>query len=181
MDSADPSTVQTLLDLALSWARVGLVAFGGGSAMIPLMKAECVDVRAWMSDEQFIEALALGNALPGPIAAKMSIYVGLQVAGWLGAAVAFCAVMGPPTVMMLGLATLYFRYRELPPVRGAMAAVKPVVVGLLFWTAIDLTPSGVTGWRTGIICGAAILALVLKVHPALVIVAAMAGGALLLR
>lgn len=186
MDSpgSDPAQVfalQTLADLAVSWGRVGLVAFGGGSSMVPLMKTECVDLRGWMSDDQFLDALALGNALPGPIAAKMSVYVGLQVAGWLGALVAFSAVMGPPAVMMLGLAGLYFRFRERPAVAGAMEAVKPVVVGMLFWTAIDLFPSGVRNVWSGVVCALACLALVLKVHPALVIVIAMAGGALLLR
>ena len=84
-------------------------------------------------------------------------------------------------VMMLGLAGLYFRFRERPAVAGAMEAVKPVVVGMLFWTAIDLFPSGVRNVWSGVVCALACLALVLKVHPALVIVIAMAGGALLLR
>ena len=87
--------MSAIADLAVSWARVGLLGFGGGSSMVPLMHSECVDVRAWMSDDEFLDALALGNTLPGPIAAKISIYVGLQVAGWAGAAVAFGAVMGP--------------------------------------------------------------------------------------
>lgn len=181
MTPPEPTTLQLLVDLATSWGRVGLVAFGGGSSMVPLMKVECVDVRAWMSDEQFIEALALGNSLPGPIAAKMSVFVGLQVAGWTGALVAFAAVMGPPTVMMLALAGVYFRFKEQPALRGAMEAVKPVVVALLFWTAFDLAPGGVRSWQAGVVCVVALLALVLKVHPALVILAAMLGGALFLR
>lgn len=181
MTAPDPSFGQQLLDLAISWGRVGLVGFGGGPSMIPLMKTECVDLRAWMTDEQFIEALALGNALPGPIAAKMSVYVGLQVAGWLGATVAFMAVMGPPGLMMVALAGVYFRYRDKPAIEGAMAAVKPVVIGMLFWTAIELAPSGVRNWQAGLICAAACLALILKVHPAIVIIVAMAGGAVFLR
>lgn len=181
MTAPDPGLLHSLVDLAVSWGRVGLFGFGGGSSMVPLMRAECVDLRAWMSDDQFIEALALGNSLPGPIAAKMSVYVGLQVAGWAGAGVAFAAVMGPPTAMMLGLVAVYLRFKERPAVMGAMATVKPVVIGMLFWTALALAPSGVRSWQAGLICLASILALAADVHPALVIVVAMAGGALFLR
>ncbi|RME26913.1 MAG: chromate transporter [Deltaproteobacteria bacterium] len=181
MGAPDSSTLQTLLDLAVSWGRVGVVGFGGGPAMIPLMKAECIDLRGWLDDDQFLEAIALCYTLPGPISAKMSIHVGLQVAGWAGAAVAFAAVMAPSGMLMVALAGLYLRFREHPAVHGAMAAVKPVALGLLVWTVIGLAPEGAKSWQTVFIAIAAIAALYLKVHPALVIVAAMLGGAIFLR
>ncbi|NOY26579.1 MAG: chromate transporter [Oligoflexia bacterium] len=181
MDPASPTLLHSLADLAVSWGRVGLVAFGGGGAMVPFMKAECVDLRSWMTDEQFLEALALSSALPGPISAKMSVYVGLQIAGGLGAAVAFSAVMTPPALMMLGLSAVYARFRDKPAVLGAMSAVKPVVVALLFWAALALAPDGVRSLRAAIIAVAAGIALFAKVPPALVIVVAMAGGAMFLR
>jgi len=181
VSTPEPGTLQTLVDLAVSWGRVGLVGFGGGPAMIPLMKAECIDLRGWLDDDQFLEAIALCYTLPGPISAKMSIHVGLQVAGWAGAAVAFASVMAPSGVLMVALASLYLRFREHPSVHGAMAAVKPVALGLLVWTVIGLAPEGVKSWRTAVIAAASIAALYLKVHPALVIVAAMVGGAVFLR
>lgn len=181
MDDHGPRLLQDLVDLAVSWGRVGLLGFGGGSSMVPFMKHECVDLRAWMSDQEFLEALALGNSLPGPIAAKMSVHVGLQVAGIAGAVVAFAAVMGPSTAMMVALAGLYLRFRDKPAVTGAMAAVKPVVVGMLFWTALDLAPDGVRSVKAGLIAAAACGALLLKAPPALVIIVAMVGGAVLLR
>ena len=181
MTVPDPGLLHSLMDLAVSWGRVGLFGFGGGSSMVPLMKAECVDTRSWMTDDQFIEALALGNSLPGPIAAKMSVFVGLEVAGWPGASVAFAAVMAPPTALMLALVSVYQRYRDHAAVAGAMSAVKPVVIALLFWTAFALAPSGVRSWRAGAICVASLLALFADVHPAIVILFAMAGGALFLR
>lgn len=181
MTADTPGTMQTLADLAVSWGRVGLVGFGGGPAMIPLMRAECVDQRAWMTQEEFIEALALGYTLPGPIAAKMSVLVGLQVGGWVGAVIAFFAVMGPPAVAIVGLAGLFHRFRDQPAVSGAMSAVKPVVIGLLAWTVLTMAPGGIKDWRGALIAVAAVVALFLKVHPAIVLVAAMAGGAIFLR
>jgi chromate transporter len=173
--------MSAVADLAVSWARVGLLGFGGGSSMVPLMHAECVDLRAWMSDDEFLDALALGNTLPGPIAAKMSIYVGLQVAGWAGAAVAFAAVMGPSSILMVALASAFFRYKELPAVQGAMRAVKPVVVGLLFWTAIDLAPAGIKDWRMALLAALSVAVLLAKVNPLLVMLAALGLGALFFR
>ncbi len=173
--------MSALVDLAVSWSRVGLLGFGGGSSMVPLMHSECVDLRAWMSEDEFLDALALGNTLPGPIAAKMSIYVGLQVAGWVGAAVAFSAVMGPSSLMMVMLASAFFRYKDLPAVQGAMRAVKPVVVGLLFWTAIDLAPAGIKDWRMGVLAAVSVVVLVLKVNPLIVMIAALGLGALFFR
>jgi chromate transporter len=149
--------------------------------MIPFMKVECVDHRAWMDNEQFIEALALGNALPGPIAAKMSVFVGLRVAGVLGAIVAFAAVMGPSVALMLGLAGIYYRFRDQPAVAGAMEAAKPAVVGMLFWTALVLTPDGVGSLRGALLAGLTCLALFAKVPPALVLILVMGGGALFIR
>lgn len=170
-----------LVDLGLSWLRVGLFGFGGGPAMIPLMKIECVDTRRWLGEDEFLDALALGNTLPGPIAAKMSVFVGWKLGGPLGAAVALAAVVGPTALMMLALGGVYLRFRDHPAVGGAMAAVKPVVVGLLVWTVIDLAPAGVRDWKGGLLAAAAVALLLLKVHPALVMTGALAGGALFLR
>jgi len=170
-----------LVELFLGWLRVGAFGFGGGPGMIPLMKAECVDSRGWLSEAQFLDGLAASSALPGPISAKMSIYVGMETASWPGAIVAFVGVMLPGVVLMSIIASLLLRYREHPAVGGAMSALQPVVIGLLAWTVISLIPGGVRSWQGGILAGAALLAMALKVHPAIVIVAAIGIGALWMR
>ena len=170
-----------LVDLAVSWGRIGIFGFGGGPALIPLMKSECVDIRGWLTEQQFLDALAAGTALPGPLAAKMSVHVGVVAGGAPGAAVAFAAVMGPPALMMLVLAAILARTKDHPATKGALVAVKPVVIALLAWTAIDLAPMGLTNWRTIVLGVAALAALLLKVHPALVLASAVLIGALAFR
>lgn len=170
-----------LLDLAVGWGRIGILGFGGGPAMVPLMKAECVDGRAWLSEARFLDLLATGYSLPGPIAAKMSVAVGFEAGGVAGAAVAFVAVMAPAIALMLGLGALLARHRDAPAVAGALRAVKPVVVALLAWTALDLAPAGIQGWTGGLLAAAALAALLLEIHPALVLLTAMVLGATLLR
>jgi len=170
-----------LLDLCVSWLRVGAFGFGGGPAMIPLMKTECVDTRGWLTEQQFLDGLAASSALPGPISAKMSIYVGLETSGVLGAAVAFFSVMLPGVVLMSVVAAVVLRYRDHAAVGGAMNALQPVIIGLLAWTAISLVPDGVRSWQGGVLAVGALCAMALKVHPAVVIVAAMGIGALWMR
>ena len=168
-----------MIYLALFWgfAKVGLLGFGGGPSMLPLMQAEVVD-SGWLTDEQFLEGLAVGNALPGPIATKMAVYVGWERAGVFGAAAALFGVMAPSAGLMLGLAAVLTRFRDHDLVKGALAGAKPAVVGMLFFVAVSLTPGGIKDWRGALIGIAAFAALYANVHPALVMVAAVLIGML---
>jgi chromate transporter len=89
--------------------------------------------------------------------------------------------MAPPALLMIGLGAVLARHRDTPAIAGAMKAVKPVVVAMLAWTVIDLVPAGIPGWRAGALAAAALTALLLKIHPAIVLLTAMALGAALLR
>ena len=74
--------------------------------MIPLMEQECVQQAGWLNSEEFIDALAMGNALPGPIAIKMAAMVGWKVGGPLGCIAAIVGVAAPAVLLMLALAAL---------------------------------------------------------------------------
>ncbi len=170
-----------LIDLLVSWGRIGVAAFGGGPAMIPYMKAECVDLRGWMTEQQFLDGIALAYTLPGPLSAKMSVLAGWRAAGLAGAAVALLSVMLPPALLMGLLMSAWFRFRDAPWLAGAMKAVRPAVIGLLAYAAIDLAPSAVRSWPAAALGLATLVALLLRVHPVLVVLGAMALGAVLFR
>lgn len=170
-----------MAELAWSWAKIGLFGFGGGNAMIPLIQAECVEQRAWVTEAEFIEALAASSALPGPITTKLSIYIGLQTGGVMGAIVSLVAVIAPAAVFMGLGAGLVLRYRASPAVAGALTAIKPVVVGMVAWSLVTLFDTGVQGWISGLVAVVALVALLLKVHPVAVIAVALVGGALFVR
>ena len=168
------------IDLLMGFGRVGLFGFGGGQAMIPLMEEECVQQAAWMTSEEFLDALAMGNALPGPIAIKMAAMVGWKVGGPIGCLAAILGVAAPAILLMLILAAVYFRFQHNPAVQGAMRAVRPVVIGLLAWTVVVLWPGGIPDVGSGLIALAAFAALALGLHPALVVLVSLAMGALAL-
>jgi len=127
----------TLLQIFWVFAKVGVLAYGGGPSMIPLMQQEVVSA-GWLSREDFVDALALGNALPGPIACKMSLYVGFKQAGLIGALVGLSGTIAPSGVLMLILAAFFLQAKDSTIVKAALQAVRPTVVGLLLWTAYDL-------------------------------------------
>ena len=173
--------MSAIVDLAVGWGRVGLFGFGGGPGMIPLMQAECVDAQGWVTEQQFLDALAASSALPGPIAVKMSVMVGIQTAGVGGAIAALLGVVVPAVTLMSVLAGFLIQYRQAPVVSGAMRAVQPAVIGLLAWTVISLAPEGIRNVPSALLAGGALIALMLKVHPALVIVFALGIGAVFMR
>lgn len=126
-----------LLQIFWVFAKVGVLAYGGGPSMIPLMQQEVVNA-GWLTSQDFVDALALGNALPGPIATKMSLYVGFKLAGIPGALAGLLGTIGPSGVLMLILALFFLQLKDSPIIQAALVAVRPTVVGLLIWTAYDL-------------------------------------------
>ncbi|HET8986507.1 MAG TPA: chromate transporter [Trueperaceae bacterium] len=128
------------LELFISFARVSLFGFGGGPSMIPLVRAEVVEGRSWLTPETFLDAFAFGNALPGPIITKLSAYVGHQVAGWPGAAAALAGATLPTMVLILLATRLVMRGKENPVLRAAIGGIRPVVVALLLLVAWDFAP-----------------------------------------
>jgi len=172
--------VNVTLDLMLSFGRVGTLAWGGGAAQVPLMKAEVVGRHAWMSETEFLDALAAGYALPGPIAGKMAVYVGYQEAGLLGVAACLTGIILPSALMIGVVIALLSNFKEHPRVVGMLAALRPAVLGLLVWMVLDLFPSSVDSWHTGLIAIASVGALYfLKLHPGWLILAAGIIGSLM--
>ncbi len=166
-----------LWSIFLAFAKVGLFGFGGGQSMMPLVQDEIVNVHCWMTNQEFVDALALGNALPGPIATKMAVHIGYRLAGLRGAAAGLLGIVTPSLVLILALTALFLRYQHLPHISSALRAVRPVVVALLLVTAYTVFPACIVSWDTGVIMIIAFLAVaLLKVHPALIILAAAAMG-----
>ena len=183
------NSASALLDLLWSFTKVGAFGFGGGPSMIPLIQEEVVDVQGWLTQDEFLDAFALGNTLPGPIATKMAGYVGYKVAGPLGAVAGLVGVAVPTILAMLLLLGLYLRYRDLPAITGFLRGVRPVVIALLALVVWEFAPRafGAPGdwlgnWLLWLLAlGSFALAVRFGVHPAALIVAGGVIGAVFLR
>lgn len=145
-----------LWDIFVLFTRVAMFSWGGGPASLALMQRECVDA-GWTSSAEFADAVALGNALPGPVAPQVSAYVGYKLAGVWGAIAAAGGTVLPTTILMLIMVVFFFGVKDSPTVKSMITAVRPVVIGLLLWTAYDMASSvfGVKklGWADGLMQG----------------------------
>ncbi|MBO8142858.1 MAG: chromate transporter, partial [Firmicutes bacterium] len=136
----------------------------------------------WMSDEQFAEALAFGNALPGPIATKLAGYVGYHVAGAAGALAGLAGIVAPTAVGMVALYSVFRAYRHVPWIQGMLAGVKPVVAVLLLQVTLDIARTAFPSWPFYLVAfGTAAGVFWLHAHPALLIALGLLVGALFLR
>jgi len=174
--------ISQLWDLLIAFARASNLGFGGGPAVIPLIKIEVVERYHWMTNAEFTDALAVGNALPGPIATKLAGYVGYQEAGWLGALVANIGVILPTALAVILLAQFLMKYSNSPVLKGMLKGVRPVVVVLIAQTAFEMGIGSFPNLTTWGIALATVVSLYwLKLHPALIIILSMAFGLLVFR
>lgn len=162
----------------------GILGYGGGPASIPLIENEVVDRYGWLTVSEFSEVLAMGNALPGPIATKMAGYIGYAEGGILGAAVGIFAAVAPSLILMIGLLGLLMKFKDSPRVKRLTIVVRPVIAVLLGVMTYDFFFSSYEGigWMQTILIGGLSFILMekMKVHPAYVIAGALIYGALVL-
>ncbi len=137
-----------LWELFIVFSRVALISWGGGPASMALMQRETTTAlwqppasptpQPWVTTQEFADALAVGNALPGPIAPQVSAYIGYKLAGLPGAIAAVTGTVLPTTLLMLVMVVFFFSIKDSPNVKAMLQAVRPVVVGLLLWTSYEM-------------------------------------------
>ena len=125
------------LYLFLEFFKVGLFTFGGGYAMIPLIK-EVVLSRGWMSEDHFIDMIGLSEVTPGPIAINMATFIGSEQGGILGSTVATIGVVLPAFIIMLLISILLKRFMKNRFVQASLGGIKSVAIALISATAITL-------------------------------------------
>src|SRR3990172_11947603 len=111
-----------------TFIKVGIFAYGGGPSMIPLMQQEVVESRKWMNLTEFTDLLALGNALPGPIATKMALAVGFKLQGYVGSMTALIGMLLPSTVLMLLVVLFFFSLKDNPQMQSMLRGIRPAVM-----------------------------------------------------
>ncbi|HUW08161.1 MAG TPA: chromate transporter [Anaerolineae bacterium] len=160
--------------ILFSFLKVGLFGYGGGPSMIPLLQEEVVELNGWLSAEEFVDALAMGNSLPGPIIIKMATFVGYKLAGLPGLISAVLGVSLPGLLLMLLMTLFFFRFKDHPKVQAVLRAVRPMVVALLAVTIYSVWPAAIRHrWDSALIAVTTFLAVtLLNVHPAFAILGA---------
>ena len=130
--------MQPLFTLFWSFFKIGLFTFGGGYAMIPLIRREVIDRRNWIAERDFLDLLTLAQSAPGPISLNTSVFVGYKMRGYAGAVASILGVVVPSFVIILLIALLFADIRYNPLVDAAFKGMRPAVVALIVVPVISL-------------------------------------------
>jgi len=137
-----PLVVPTVGELFAGFLKVTLTGFGG---ILPWARREFVQVRRWMTQEEFNELFAICQFMPGPNIVSFSIIYGSRMHGSAGIAAAVIGLLGPPTLLMIIAGTLYNHYGEFPVFRGGLTGLAAAAAGLLIASAVQMAEPIV--WR----------------------------------
>jgi chromate transporter len=128
----------------LVFARVGVMTFGGGYAMLPLLSRELVDTRAWLTESEFADMTAIGQCTPGIIGVNMATYAGYKRAGVLGGIFATIGLVFPSAIIITLVAALLRGFADAPAVSHAFAGIRVAVCALIVKTAAALMKTTLT-------------------------------------
>jgi chromate transporter len=166
-------------ELFATFFKIGAFTIGGGYAMIPLMKREVVTRRGWLSEEAFLDVLALSQAMPGVFAVNMATMVGYRLRGLRGSVVSIVGNIMMPVLFILLIAVFFRQFKDNPVVESIFMGIRPAVVALIAVPVFTLAKSAKVTWSTcWIPVLAALLIWFLGVSPVLVVLAAAAAGLL---
>ena len=160
--------MKQLLELFLAFARVGVMTFGGGYAMLPILEREIVENKGWASHEEIMDYYAVGQCTPGVIAVNTATFVGFRTA---------------PSVVILSLiAGVLTNFADIPAVRSAFAGIRVCVCVLIFNAVVKLWKGAVPDKAALCLCLAVfVLSVFLKVSPVVFVVLCAAAGILFTR
>lgn len=166
-----------ILDLIITFLKIGAISFGGGYAVISMIQQEVVNVHHWISATDFINIVGISGVTPGPVAIGASIFVGYKMVGIPGALLATAAVITVPCLLSL-LATIFLeKFRHLSWVDAVLWGIKPAVIGLIAVAFFTISKSSISSLLDVSI--AAIVALLLfktKISPVILLIGAAVIG-----
>jgi chromate transporter len=162
---------------ALAWTalKVGALSFGGGFVIIPLMQGDAVHVTHWMTNAQFLNAVALGQITPGPVVATVAA-VGFAAHGLLGGIMAAAIAFAPSFAFVLLAGRRFDGLRDRPGPRAFLDGAGPAAVGAIAGAAVALAGVLAETWQFGVLAAAAIALLVLRRGVVITLVGAAAVG-----
>ncbi len=171
-----------LFDLFLSFARVGVMTFGGGYAMLPILEREIVENKGWATREELMDYYAVGQCTPGVIAVNTATFVGFRRAGVMGGVAATLGVVFPSLVIISVIAGVLSNFADIPAVKSAFAGIRVCVCVLIFNAVTKLWKSAVPDKAALCLClGVFVLSVFLDFSPVVFVLLCAAAGILFTR
>lgn len=154
------------LKIFTCFAKIGAFTIGGGYAMIPIIQREVVEKNKWISEEDFLDVLAISQSAPGILAVNISIFLGYRLRGTRGSIVATLGSALPSFLIILLIAMFFAGYQDNPTVVSIFKGIRPVVVSLIAVPMINMAKKAKLNIYTGILAAVtALLIVFLNVSP----------------
>ena len=178
--SQEVCLLKELLSLFLTFAKVGVMTFGGGYAMLPILQREVVENKGWATDEELTDYFAIGQCTPGVIAVNTATFIGQKRAGIAGGIVATLGVVFPSLLIILALAGVITSFSHLTWVQHAFAGIRVCVCVLIFNAVLKLWKSAVKDvWGLLIFLAVLAASLLTSLSPVWYVLAAGVAGVLI--
>ncbi len=126
------------IKLFLSFVQIGMFSVGGGYAAIPLIQEQVVHTNNWLTMQEFADIVTIAEMTPGPVLVNSATFVGMQIAGMPGAIIATIGSIFPSTIIILTLAYLIKKFKDLLAVQGILNGLRPAVVALISSAGLSL-------------------------------------------
>lgn len=170
------------IDLFLVFAKIGVMTFGGGYAMLPMLERELIDNRGWTTNEELMDYFAVAQCTPGVIAVNTATFIGYKLYGNLGGIVATLGVVFPSLVIITTIAGVLTNFADIPAVKHAFAGVRVCVCVLIFNAVVKLWKGAIKD-KTALVLFVVIflLSVFLDVSPGVYVIACAAAGIFLTK
>lgn len=157
--------------------KIGLFTLGGGYAMIPIIEAEVVDKRKWITKEEFVDTVAIAQTCPGVFAINLSTFIGYKLRRTPGAVFTSLGTALPSFLIILMIAMFFHQFEDNPVVAAMFRGIRPAVVALIAAPTFKMAKSAKIGWTNCWIPIVSALAIwALGVSPIYIILIAALGG-----
>lgn len=163
--------MKKLLQMFISFFKIGAFTFGGGYAMIPLIEEEVVNNKKWIGKEEFVDIVVISQSFPGALAVNTSIFIGYKINGAIGAIIALLGTVIPSFTIILLIASVFMQFRNNYYVEQVFKGINGAVPVLVLIAILSISKSVKKSYlNLGIVIVALILLQVLNINPVVVII-----------
>jgi len=127
-----------LLDLFLTFLKIGATTFGGGYAMVPIIKHDLVEKKKWLEEEELMEILAIAESTPGPISINVATYTGYKIKGFWGSVLATLALVIPSFIIIFAISLVYSSFKDNQIIAAAFMGIKCAVALLILSAGLHM-------------------------------------------
>ena len=143
--------MKLLIDMFITFAKVGVMTFGGGYAMLPILQREVVENKKWATEEELVDYFAIGQCTPGVIAVNTATFIGQKTKGILGGIIATLGVVFPSIIIISLLAGVINTFSHIAWVQDALAGIRVCVCVLILNAVIKLSKKSIVSISTFIL------------------------------